>query len=337
MPLLAIDAVEASASLSFSAGCRREAQLFHQCLKSDQSKAQMHVFWSERAAAKRIEPSGEAGPPIRRAAVVGAGTMGTGIAIVYANAGIPVILKDADAHRLEKGWATIRAQYEADVEKGRLTTAAFGERMSRIRTSLEYDGFENVDIVVEAVNEDLDLKRRIFGELSAIVRPDAILATNTSSLNIDDIASTARDARRVFGHHFFSPASRMRLLEIVRGRATSPAVLASSMAASPRHWERSACSSAIVEDLLATECSIGIFANPCYCWRRAPVSNRLIQRCTTLAWPWAHSEVETWRGSIFGPRLAIKMSRRRAAEFRSPTNSTKGSAGGADRSRFLSL
>ena len=120
--------------------------------------------------------------------------MGTGIAIVYANAGIPVILKDADAHRLEKGWATIRAQYEADVEKGRLTTAAFGERMSRIRTSLEYDGFENVDIVVEAVNEDLDLKRRIFGELSAIVRPDAILATNTSSLNIDDIASTARDA-----------------------------------------------------------------------------------------------------------------------------------------------
>jgi 3-hydroxyacyl-CoA dehydrogenase len=234
-PLAAIDAIEAATTLSFDEGCRREAELFRQCLFSAQSKALIHVFLGERAAA-RIPgiPQDIPIPPVRRAAVVGAGTMGGGIAMAYANAGIPVLLKDATPEALDRGLAVIRRNYESSVKKGRLSPAEMNERLSRITPTLLFDGFGAADIVVEAVFEEMKLKKQVFAELDDAAAPGAILASNTSTLDIDAIASATSRPHRVVGHHFFSPANVMRLLEIVRGKQTSAEVIAASLALAKR-------------------------------------------------------------------------------------------------------
>jgi 3-hydroxyacyl-CoA dehydrogenase len=167
---------------------------------------------------------------IRKAAVVGAGTMGGGIAMNYANAGIPVILKEVSMDVLEKGLATIRKNYSNSVKKGRFSQEVMDQRMALIHPALTWDGFEEADIIVEAVFEGMALKKEVFTELDKIAKPDAILASNTSTLNIDEIASVTSRPEMVIGHHFFSPANVMRLLEIVRGKATSKEVIATSMA-----------------------------------------------------------------------------------------------------------
>src|SRR4029450_5268929 len=153
-------------------------------------------------------------------------TMGGGIAMTYANAGIPVLLKEIDQPALDRGLATIRKNYATTVQKGKLTQEQMEERLARIEPTLSFDRFKEADIVVEAVFEGMALKKQVFAELDRVTRPDAVLASNTSSLNIDEIASATKRPAQVIGHHFFSPANVMKLLEIVRGKASSPAVIA---------------------------------------------------------------------------------------------------------------
>ncbi|HEY1240050.1 MAG TPA: 3-hydroxyacyl-CoA dehydrogenase NAD-binding domain-containing protein [Bryobacteraceae bacterium] len=234
-PLAAIDAVEASTQLAFDDGCRREAELFNQCLFSTQSKALIHAFFGERAVAKIPDvPADTQALEIRRAAVIGAGTMGGGIAMNYASAGIPVILKETDAAALDRGIATIRKNYASAVQKGRLPHAEVHRRLALITPQLTYDGFEQADIITEAVFENMALKKQVFAEIDRIAKPGCILASNTSYLDIDEIASMTGRPEMVVGNHYFSPANVMRLLEIVRGRATGKSVLATSMALAKR-------------------------------------------------------------------------------------------------------
>ena len=234
-PLAAIDAVEASTRLSFDEGCRREAELFKECLFSDQSKAMIHVFFGEREVAKIPGlPKETRTLEIRKAAVVGAGTMGGGIAMNYANAGIPVLLKETSQEFLDRGLATIKRNYANSVKKGRFSQEVMDQRMGLITPTLTYDGFEEADIVTEAVFEGMELKKQVFGELDKICKSDAVLASNTSTLNIDEIASATSRPEWVIGHHYFSPANVMRLLEVVRGKATSDVVIATSMALARR-------------------------------------------------------------------------------------------------------
>jgi 3-hydroxyacyl-CoA dehydrogenase len=234
-PQAAIDAVEAATKLSFDEGVAREKELFQQCLFSDQSKAMIHVFFGEREVAK-IPGIGKDTPQIaiNKAAVIGAGTMGGGIAMNYANAGIPVIMKETTQEALDRGVATIRKNYQNSVNKGRFPQEVMDKRMALITPQLTYDGFDQADIITEAVFEGMALKKEIFAELDKIAKPGAILASNTSTLDIDEIASATSRPEWVIGHHYFSPANVMRLLEIVRGKATSKEVIATSMALSKR-------------------------------------------------------------------------------------------------------
>ncbi|REK06740.1 MAG: 3-hydroxyacyl-CoA dehydrogenase [Planctomycetota bacterium] len=230
-PGKAIDAVEAATKLPFEEGVAREQELFKECLHSDQSKAMIHVFFGERAVAKvpgiaKDHPKIE----IKRAAVVGGGTMGGGITMNYANAGIPVLFKEISDEALEKGLSIIKKNYAATVSKGRLTQEQMDQRMALIEPTTSYDKFKEADIVVEAVFEEMALKKKVFAELEKVTRPDAILASNTSTLNIDEIASATSKPDYVIGHHFFSPANVMRVVEIVRGKQSSDTVIATSMA-----------------------------------------------------------------------------------------------------------
>jgi 3-hydroxyacyl-CoA dehydrogenase len=234
-PLAAIEAVEAATKLSFEQGCARERDLFIDCLFSAESSALIHAFFGEREVAKIPDvPKDTPLPPIRSAAVVGAGTMGGGIATVFANAGIPVLLKESEQAALDRGLATIRSNYSNSVKRGRFTQEYADERMALITPILSYDGFNNVDIVVEAAFEAMALKKEIFGELTRVCGPDAILASNTSTLSIDEIASATNRPDAVIGTHFFSPANVMRLLELVRGAATSKVTIATCMQLSKR-------------------------------------------------------------------------------------------------------
>jgi 3-hydroxyacyl-CoA dehydrogenase len=230
-PLKAIDAVEAATRLPFAEGIREEARLFEECLFGPQSKALIHVFFGERTVAKIPDvPKDTPVTAIAKAAIIGAGTMGAGIAMCYANAGIPVLLKETTAEALDKGMAAIRKNYAASVAKGRFDQSTMDRRLALINPQLSYDGFEQAGIIVEAAFENMALKKQIFSEVDAIAPAGCILATNTSSLSIDEIAGATRRPHMVIGHHFFSPANVMRLLEIVRGRETAKEVIATSMA-----------------------------------------------------------------------------------------------------------
>ncbi len=229
-PLAAIEAVEAATRLSFDEGCQIEQKLFHDCLFSDQSKALIHVFFGEREVAKIPDiPKETSIIPVNSVAVVGAGTMGGGIAMVFANAGISVLLKDADQPALDRGLATIQKNYLSSVKRGRFTQQFVDERLELIRPTLSYDDFGEVDMVVEAVFEGMVLKKEVFGQLDRVCKKAAILASNTSTLDIDEIASATARPEAVVGTHFFSPANIMRLLEIVRGKATGKDVIATGM------------------------------------------------------------------------------------------------------------
>jgi 3-hydroxyacyl-CoA dehydrogenase len=229
-PLAAIEAVEAATQMSFEEGCKTEQKLFVECLFSEQSKSLIHVFFSEREVAKIPDiPKESRVIPINSAAIVGAGTMGGGIAMVLANAGIPVVLKEADQAALDRGLATIRSNYGNSVKRGRLSQEAAEERLKRITPALTYDNCSEADLVIEAVFEGMALKKEVFKELDRVCKPGAILASNTSTLSIDEIASATSRPEFVIGTHFFSPANVMRLLEIVRGKATSKEVIATCL------------------------------------------------------------------------------------------------------------
>jgi 3-hydroxyacyl-CoA dehydrogenase len=229
-PLAAIDAVEASTKLPFDQGCEAEAKLFTECLFSDQSKALIHVFFGERKVAKIPDiPKETPVLPINRVAVVGSGTMGGGIAMVFANASIPVLLKEVDEAALEQGLGKIKKNYATSVQRGRITQTFADECLHIITPVLSYDAFSDVDMVVEAVFEGMALKKAVFGDLDRVCRKGAILASNTSTLDIDEIASATSRPESVIGTHFFSPANVMRLLEIVRGTKSSKEVIATCM------------------------------------------------------------------------------------------------------------
>ena len=229
-PIAAIDAIEAATRLSFTEGLRVEQSLFANCLFSDQSKGLIHAFFGEREVGK-IPGIAKETPilPVNSIAVVGAGTMGGGIAMAFANAGIPVLLKEVEAAALERGMANIRKNYQNSVTRGRFKQHFVDERLKLITPSTRFDGFSKVDMVVEAVFENLALKKEVFRELDRVCRPGAILATNSSSLSIDEIADVTQRPEFVIGTHFFSPANIMKLLEVVRGKATSNEVIATCM------------------------------------------------------------------------------------------------------------
>jgi 3-hydroxyacyl-CoA dehydrogenase len=234
-PLAAIDAIEASVRLPFDEGCQYERKLFMECLFSSQSKSLIHVFFGEREVAKIPDvPKDTPIIPVNSVAVVGAGTMGGGIAMVFANAGIPVVLKEADQAALDRGLANIQKNYASSVKRGRFTQQFVDERLKLIQPTLDYERFSNADMVVEAVFEGMALKKQVFGELDRICKPGSILASNTSTLSIDEIAATTARPQFVIGTHFFSPANVMKLLEIVRGKATSKEVIATCMQLSKR-------------------------------------------------------------------------------------------------------
>jgi len=216
--------------MPFAEGVKRESEIFRECLFSKQSKALIHLFFAERQARKIPDvPKDTPVRPIRSAAVLGAGTMGGGIAMCYANAGIPVRLKEVTQEALERGMATIRMNYERSAKRGRFTAEQVRERLGLITPQTNWDGFGDADIVVEAVFENMALKKDVFREIDAIARKGAVLATNTSTLDVDEIAQATSRPQDVIGHHFFSPANIMRLLEIVRGKRTAKDVVATSM------------------------------------------------------------------------------------------------------------
>jgi len=229
-PLAAIDAIEAGTKLPFEKGCEEEARLFDKCLYSDESKALIHVFFAEREVAKIPDvPKETPVIPVNSIAIVGAGTMGGGIAMVCANAGIPVLLKDTDQAALDRGLANIQKNYATSVKRGRFTQEFVDERMKMIKPTLRYDDFAAADMVIEAVFEGMALKKDVFADLDRVCKRGAILASNTSTLDIDEIAATTSRPESVIGTHFFSPANVMRLLELVRGTKSSKEVIASCM------------------------------------------------------------------------------------------------------------
>ncbi len=229
-PYAVVDAIEAGLKLSFDQGSVRERELFADCVASTESKALRHLFFADREVAKVPDvPKDTPTKDITRAAVVGAGTMGGGIAMNYANAGIPVLLKDVDQAALDRGMATIRKNYEVTMSKGKMTAEQVEKTMALITPTTTYDGFDQVDIVTEAVFENMDLKKATFTDLGRVTRPDCILASNSSTLDIDQFANASGRPAQVLGHHYFSPANVMKLLEIVRGKETSKDVIASSL------------------------------------------------------------------------------------------------------------
>jgi 3-hydroxyacyl-CoA dehydrogenase len=234
-PRAVVDAVEAAATLPFDEGRIRERGIFFDCVKSEQSKALIHAFFAERGVAKVPGiPKDAPAAAINTVAIVGAGTMGGGIAMACVNAGLKVVMIDAAPDQVAAGMARIRSNYDTSVKRGRFTPEAVEERIGRIRTQVGYGGVDAADVIIEAVFENLELKKQIFSELDVLARPDAILATNTSTLDIDQIASVTSRPAQVIGLHFFSPANVMRLLEIVRGTATSTKTIASALAFAKR-------------------------------------------------------------------------------------------------------
>ena len=235
-PLVAIEAIEAATTLPFDEGCRRERELFFaKCVRSEQCKALVHAFLAERGVSKVPDvPKDSRGVPVASVAIVGAGTMGGGIAMACANAGLEVRLTEAAQDRLDAGLATIRKNYESSVKRGRLTQAAVDERLARIRASVGYDACADADLVIEAVFEDMALKQQVFAEIDRRAKRGAVLATNTSTLDIDAIAGATTRPEAVIGLHFFSPAHVMRLVEIVRGAKTSVDTLATALSVARR-------------------------------------------------------------------------------------------------------
>jgi 3-hydroxyacyl-CoA dehydrogenase len=229
-PEACIAAIEAAVTLPFEDGMKRERELFKGLVTGTQSAAQRYVFFAERQVAKIPDvPEDTATIPIKRVGVIGAGTMGGGIAMNFLNAGIPVTIVETKQDALDRGLGVIRRNYENTAKKGRLTSQDVETRMGLIGGTLELEALADCDLVIEAVFENMDIKKEVFGKLDRIVKQGAILASNTSYLDIDEIAATTKRPEFVIGMHFFSPANVMRLLEVVRGAKTSKEVVATAM------------------------------------------------------------------------------------------------------------
>jgi 3-hydroxyacyl-CoA dehydrogenase len=230
-PAAAIEAIRMTLDTPIDEAQKKERELFMKLVVGDQSKAQRHIFFAEREAAKVPGISKDVQPrEIKRAAVIGAGTMGGGISMNFANAGIPVTIIENDEAALKRGMATIERNYQMSVQRGSLTPENMQKRLALFTPSTDLDALKDADIVIEAVFENMPIKKELFGKIEKIAKPGAVLATNTSYLNVDEIAQTTSRVPDVLGMHFFSPANVMKLLEIVRGKDTAPDVLATAMA-----------------------------------------------------------------------------------------------------------
>ena len=234
-PAACIEAIRGAVELPFREGLARERALFDRLAAGRQSRALRHVFFAERACGKVDDLPPDVQPlPVARVGIVGAGTMGGGIAMNFLSAGIPVTLVEREAAALERGVATIRRNYERTARRGRLTQAQVEAAMALLSPGIAFEALAPCDLVIEAVFETMPVKQEVFRRLDGIVREGAILATNTSYLDVDAIAAVTRRPAQVLGLHFFSPANVMRLLEVVRGAETAPTVLATAMALARR-------------------------------------------------------------------------------------------------------
>jgi 3-hydroxyacyl-CoA dehydrogenase len=230
-----VKAVEAAVNLPFEQGLKRERELFAELLTSPESKAQRYFFFAEREAAKIPDVPGDTPPrDVKKAAVIGAGTMGGGIAMNFANAGIPVTVVEVAREALDRGLGIVRKNYEATASRGRLTAADVEKRMGLITGTTDFNAIKDADIVIEAVFEEMPIKKEVFAKLDGIAKADAVLATNTSTLDVNEIASATKRPESVIGMHFFSPANVMRLLENVRGSKSSKTTIATAMAVGRR-------------------------------------------------------------------------------------------------------
>jgi 3-hydroxyacyl-CoA dehydrogenase len=230
-PLACIDAIEASTTApTFDEGVAKEREIFLTLLQGSESRAIRHVFFAERAAAKIPDiPTQTPTRSVTSVGVIGAGTMGGGITMNFLNAGLPVTLLEVSQEALDKGIATIRRNYESSVKKKKMSAAEVDSRMALLKSTVSYKDLGQADLLIEAVFEDLPVKEKVFRQLDAVAKPGAILATNTSTLDVDRIAAYTGRPSDVVGLHFFSPANIMRLLEVVRGKATAKDVLATVM------------------------------------------------------------------------------------------------------------
>jgi 3-hydroxyacyl-CoA dehydrogenase len=234
-PLKCIEAIEAAVAKPFDEGMEVEQSLFIELMNSPESQALRHAFFAMRAAAKIPDvPSSTPLRAVKSVAVIGAGTMGGGIAMNFANAGIPVTVLETTQAALDKGLGTVRKNYENTLKKGRLTQNEFDSRINRITGTLVYDDVKSADLIIEAVFEDMQVKKQVFEKLDQVAKSGAILASNTSTLDLNKIADFTRRPQDVIGLHFFSPANVSALLEIVRGAKTAKDVVATGMAVSKR-------------------------------------------------------------------------------------------------------
>ncbi len=227
--LVAVDAVRKAAQASLAEGLEYETALVNECKRSPESLGAVHVFFAEREARRVPGLDDVEAAPIKTAGIIGAGTMGGGIAICFANAGIPVALIDVNTAALDRGLATIDSTYQKMVERGRLTAEEKARRMKLIVPTLDYEALRDADVIVEAVIESMELKKKVFAQLDAVAKPGAVLATNTSTLDIEQIAQATKRLGDVIGMHFFSPANVMPLLEVVRTSQTSPRTIRTVM------------------------------------------------------------------------------------------------------------
>jgi 3-hydroxyacyl-CoA dehydrogenase len=229
-PESCIQAIEGAVNLPFDEGAANERRLFNELMRGVQSQAQRYAFFAERAAAKIDVPKDTPVLPVEKVGILGAGTMGGGISMNFASAGIPVVLVETSQEALDRGLATIRKNYQGAVDRGRMTAEELERRMARYAPTLDFDALADCDLVIEAVFELMEVKKDVFTRLDATVKQGAILATNTSYLDVDAIAAVTQRPEWVLGMHFFSPANIMKLLEVVRGARTAPQVLATAMA-----------------------------------------------------------------------------------------------------------
>ena len=231
-PMKALEAVAGSATMSFDAGDAHELELFKALMQTPESRALRHFFMAERAASKIPDvPDDTPIRPVKSVAVIGAGTMGGGIAMNFLNAGVPVTILETKQEALEKGVGIIRKNYENSAKKGRMKPDDVEKRMGLLKPTLSYDDIKDADLVIEAVFEDMGVKEQVFKKLDEVMKQGAILASNTSTLDVDKIAAFTKRPQDVVGLHFFSPANVMKLLEVVRGKATAKEVLATVMKA----------------------------------------------------------------------------------------------------------
>ena len=230
-PVKCVDAVENATTMKFDAALAKEREIFINLMQTPESKALRHIFAAERAASKIPDVGSDVKPrDIQKVAVIGAGTMGGGISMNFLNAGIPVTILETKQEALDRGLATIRKNYESQVKRGKLKQDKYEQRMALLMPTLKYEDIADADLVIEAVFEEMGVKEQVFKKLDEVMKPGAILASNTSTLDVDKIAAFTKRPQDVVGMHFFSPANVMKLLEVVRGEKTAKDVLATVMA-----------------------------------------------------------------------------------------------------------